>query len=293
MKSIYSQSAGCALQEWKPPRMAEIHNVTGTAYIVAEFRAEENAEPEPLYRDPIVTLFLNDETKKAAGRIAAAFPPVSKMVKIRTRYLDDRLERQLGLGYRQVVILGAGLDTRAIRKQAAGVTYFEIDDAATLALKKASLEDHAIDTRATLIAADYVRDDFVALLNENGFDFNLPTHFIWEGNTMYLASASVAQVMAQIARHIRQFTLSFDYMAVEVISKTTGDPGVSTLADSFAGIGAPWIYGIGDIQTLADTFGLAVVDNFKTGELHRAYWPGRSLDSAIFEYYSLCTLQSR
>ena len=108
--------------------MAAIRNVTGTAFVVAEFRAEENKEIRPLYRDPIVPLFLNEETKKAAERIFASFPPIKKIVRIRTRYLDDQLDNQLHLDYRQVVVLGAGLDTRAIRKPSPTVDYFEIDD---------------------------------------------------------------------------------------------------------------------------------------------------------------------
>lgn len=105
--------------------MTAIQNVTGTAFVVAEFRADENSAAHPLYEDRIVPMFLNGETRQAAERISNAFPPVTKMVKLRTRYLDDWLERQLQCGYQQVVILGAGLDTRAVRKQAAGVTYYE------------------------------------------------------------------------------------------------------------------------------------------------------------------------
>ena len=113
--------------------MTVIRNVTGTAFVVAEFRAEET---DPLYRDTIAPLFLDEETRKAAERIFASYLQSKKMVRIRTRYLDEQLQ----LGYQQVVILGAGLDTRAIRKPAPTVTYFEIDDENILAFKKASLE---------------------------------------------------------------------------------------------------------------------------------------------------------
>src|SRR5262245_59549999 len=75
--------------------MARIENVTGTAFVVAEFRAEENVAPLPLYHDAIVGLFLNDETRRAAERVAASFPPVRDLVKLRTKYFDDVLERHL------------------------------------------------------------------------------------------------------------------------------------------------------------------------------------------------------
>ena len=106
--------------------MTRIQDVTGTAFIVAEYRARENAEADPLYVDQIVPLFLDERTRQAANGISADFPAAEKMVRLRTRYFDDRLDEQLSLGRRQVVILGSGLDTRAVRKQSPGVAYFEI-----------------------------------------------------------------------------------------------------------------------------------------------------------------------
>ena len=70
--------------------MARIENVSGTAFVVAEFRAEENAEAAPLYRDSVVGLFLTEETKRAAERVAASFPPVKDLVKIRRDELDGK-----------------------------------------------------------------------------------------------------------------------------------------------------------------------------------------------------------
>ena len=152
---------------------------------------------------------------------------------------------------RQVVILGAGLDTRAVRKPAAGVTYFEIDDAATLSVKQACYQQQGIDVNVKFIPGNYVTDGLIALLEQNDFDFDLPTYLIWEGNTMYLPLDSDKQILTQLRKHVRRFRLSFDYMAEAVISKTTGDPGITRLVESFAAMGAPWLSGIRDIQSLA------------------------------------------
>jgi O-methyltransferase involved in polyketide biosynthesis len=62
--------------------MAQIKNVPGTAFVVAEFRAEENDEAQPLYRDSIVKLFLSEDSKQAAERVAASLPRVKEIVKI-------------------------------------------------------------------------------------------------------------------------------------------------------------------------------------------------------------------
>lgn len=272
--------------------MAEIQNVTGTAFIVAEFRAEENAAAQPLYTDPIVPLFLNEETKRAAARMSEAFPAVKKIVRIRTRYLDDRLDRQLHLGCGQVVILGAGLDTRSIRKQAPNVAFFEIDDENTLNFKKARLEENALNSRVTFIPGNYVTDNLVQLLKTNRFDFTRPTHLIWEGNTMYLTAPSIRQVMRDLAQHVSRFTLSFDYFKDGVIEKATGDAAVTGIVERFEAMGAPWISGVEDLQSLADDAGMTIVDDVATAELHQTYWPDEPLDSPIFDYYFLCTLES-
>src|SRR5262245_3500440 len=144
--------------------MTAIENVSGTAFVVAEFRAEENDEAAPLYRDDVVELFLNEETRRAAGRVAASFQQVREVVRIRTKYFDDMLEQRLRSGARQIVILSAGLDTRAVRKSAPGVRYFEIDDAATLALKRACYRQHGFNADVTLIPGNYVTENVIALL---------------------------------------------------------------------------------------------------------------------------------
>jgi methyltransferase (TIGR00027 family) len=272
--------------------MTEIQDVTGTAFIVAEYRARENAEANPLYVDRIVPVFLDERTRLAADGISADFPAVEKIVKLRTRYIDDRLDEQLSLGCRQVVILGAGLDTRAVRKQAPGVAYFEIDDLNTLGFKKARLAERGIDARVTFISGDYVADDFLRLLETNGFRFELPAYFIWEGNTMYLTGASVRKILADLRKRVGQFTISFDYMAEEVIAHATGDQRTSNFVDRFAAMGAPWRFGVNDIEALAQDAAMTIVDNLRIAELHRTYWPSRPLDSNMYDYYSVCTLIS-
>jgi methyltransferase (TIGR00027 family) len=270
--------------------VSEIKNVSGTAFVVAEFRAEENRELSPLYHDPVVGYFLNDDSRYAAGLVAASFPPCRDLVKIRTRYFDDALELHLRSQFRQVVILGAGLDTRAVRKQTPGVTYFEIDDPETLTLKAACYREQGIDVDVRFIPGNYVTDGLIDLLRRNGFDFDLPTYFIWEGNTMYLPLETVKSVLTEIRRHVTRFRMSFDYMAEAVVSKTTGDPGITSLVESFATMGAPWLSGIHDVASLARELSLTLIENVKTSELYQTYWLRRPMTSPIFTFYSVCTL---
>jgi methyltransferase (TIGR00027 family) len=271
--------------------MSRITEVSGTAFVVAEYRAEENREPAPIYRDPVVGLFLTHASCQAAERVSSRFPAVKDMVKTRTRYFDDMLDAQIVAGIRQVVILGAGLDTRAVRKHSTDVRYFEIDDAATMELKRRCYADACIDAGVTLISGNYVTDGLIDLLRLNGFDFDLPTYLIWEGNVMYMPLAIDKDTMRQLKRHMRRFRLSFDYLTEAVITKTTGDASLSALVESFEAMNAPWLSGIDDIDGLARELGLHVVEDVTTGELYHQY-RGRPCSSPIFKHYSICTLQA-
>ena len=271
--------------------MSTIKDVSGTAFVVAEYRAEESEEPAPIYDDPVVRLFLSDASHQAAERVASRFPAVKDMVKTRTRYFDDVLDAQIAAGVGQVVILGAGLDTRAVRKRSPGVRYFEIDDPATMELKRQCYANARVEVGVTLIPGNYVTDRLIDLLRSCDFEFDVPTYLIWEGTVMYMPLVNDKHTMLELKRHVKRFRLSFDYLTQAVITKTTGDASLTILVESFEAMGAPWLSGIDDIGTLAAELGLRVVENFTTGELYRRY-RGRPGSSPIFQHYSICTLES-
>ena len=270
--------------------MSEIKNVSGTAFIIAEFRAEENAAPEPLYRDEIVELFLDRNSKQVAHQVAQSFPPVKDMVKLRTRYFDDVLAQQLALGCRQVVILGSGLDTRAVRMPAPEVRYFEIDQAATLQLKAERLAANGIAAEVTYIPGDYVKDDLIALLENNQFDFQLPTYFLWEGNITYLQREDIIAVLDAIRNHVEHFKLSLDYLLDQVIAKTTGYVELDDYIEQLEQRGAPWVTGFNDMTCFITSLGLDIVETYSAAQLHDRYRPQLPLPSPIFQFYFVCTV---
>jgi methyltransferase (TIGR00027 family) len=270
--------------------MTEVKDVTGTAFVVAEFRARENAEPHPLYNDLVVLIFLDARTKRAADAIEADFPAGAKMPRLRTRYFDDRLDEHLARGCRQVVILGSGLDTRGVRKRAPGVAYFEIDDPSTISFKRTRMAERDIDAPIHFIAGNYVSSGVVPLLEANGFDCDLRSLFIWEGNTMYLTEPAVIKVLRDLRSRVPALAISFDYMDKAVVARTTGEAGTTGFVERFASMGAPWHYGIDDLGALARTTAMKVADAMTVGDVHRKFWPERPLESIIYDHYSLCTL---
>lgn len=108
---------------------------------------------------------------------------------------------------------------------------------------------------------------------------------------MYLPLESNQDLIRQLKKYLKHFRLSFDYVADAVISKTTGDPGITRLVESFSSMGAPWLCGIRDLDAFADEMNLKVIENFKTAELYETYWHDRPFTSPIFKYYSVCTLE--
>ena len=275
----------------KGERLA-MKNVTGTAFIVAEFRAEENEEAIPLYTDNVVKIWLNEETKKIADQIAHNSPAAKEMVKLRTKYFDDVLSNQILGGCKQVVILGSGLDTRAARINGEGVIYFEIDDPATLQLKAETLKANKISANVRYIPGDYIKDGLISLLKQSEVDFALSTYFLWEGNTTLLAQKDVIFVLEQIRDNVPNFRVSFDYMSDKVILRTTGYQDINDYIDKYESMYAPWITGFENIAALADELNLKVIENFSTADLQAQYRPGRSLESNLFKFYFVCTLEN-
>ena len=206
----------------------EVTSVTGTAFVVAEYRAEENYAVEPLYRDEVVGIYLSAASRRAAAQVAGEFTEVRELVKLRTRYYDDMLERQILAGCRQVVVLGAGLDTRAVRKAAPGVRFFEIDDRA---------------------------------------------------------------ILRQLAGGVAQVRVSFDYFVPEVITRTTGNEGMTRMADSFTAMNAPWVTGFADVRQLGAETGLMLIENVTTAVLSHIYRP-RAAAPTFGPYYAIATLGS-
>lgn len=271
--------------------MPKPQNVSGTAFIIAAFRDEENQAETPLYTDQFVQLFLNSEIKETAKSIAQKFPAAKEMIKLRTKYFDDILCQQIALGYLQVLILGSGLDTRPVRQNLEGVSYFEIDTEATLQLKENTFKSNNIAANVRYVPGDYVKDGLVSLLKQTSFDFEAPTYILWEGNTTLIKKEDVISVLEQIRDNFSKFRLSFDYMSDKVISRTTGYDDINDYIDRYEKLYTPWITGFENIEPLANKLGLRVVENFSMTELFNKYRPNCPLVSNLFYFYFVCTLE--
>jgi methyltransferase (TIGR00027 family) len=189
----------------------ETHNelptgVGRTAIGMARVRAEESRRPDRLFDDPYAQAFVAaapdafPEQRPAPGELAAWGTTISVHGVIRTRFFDDYLLAACAAGCRQVVLLAAGLDTRAFRLAwPAGVRLFELDLPEVLAFKERVLAAQAAVPRCerTLLPGD-LRRDWPAALIKAGFEPAIPTAWLAEGLLIYLSADEAARLLTAL-----------------------------------------------------------------------------------------------
>lgn len=145
-------------------------------------------------------------------------PPMKDQTAARTTFFDTALERHLA-GIDQLVILGAGLDTRAYRLKAGKrLRCFEVDAPRTQPFKREMLRKAGVDTtRVTYVPADFEKEDWFEKLVDAGFEQDVPSFFLWESVTMYLDREAVESTLRKIAATASGSVVAFDYFSAELI----------------------------------------------------------------------------
>jgi methyltransferase (TIGR00027 family) len=122
---------------------------------------------------------------------------------VRTHYFDAYFDAAARTGIRQVVILAAGLDSRAYRLNwPAGTAVFEIDQPKVLSYKTSTLDAHGAAPKARRVAvAVDLRDDWPAALIAAGFDATQPTAWLAEGLLPYLPADAQDRLFELVTAH--------------------------------------------------------------------------------------------
>ena len=183
--------------------------------MVAAYRGRASAAEDAICSDPWALRLAGPEGEALSRRWDEHSPSMELWMGLRTRYIDDCVIRALDRGIRQVVILGAGLDTRAARLAREGVAFFEVDQPASQADKHERLsrfDGYPMDA-ATFVPCDFERDDFVQLLEAAGLSRRAPTCFVWEGVIYYLAEEAARSTLRRLASEFDPGSLLvFDYL---------------------------------------------------------------------------------
>ena len=143
----------------------------------------------------------------------------------RTRYIDDCLKACIDDGIKQLVILGAGYDTRAYRfgELKEKVKVFEVDHPATQKVKieKVSRMLGSLPGHVVYVPIDFEKERLDKKLFESGYDKSLKTLFIWEGVTMYITAEAVDETLAFVAGNSgKGSSIIFNYIFRSVLDGT-------------------------------------------------------------------------
>ncbi|HTV21583.1 MAG TPA: SAM-dependent methyltransferase [Polyangiaceae bacterium] len=170
-------------------------------------------------------------------------PSMLHEVAARTSFFDAALAPHFDAGD-QLVVLGAGFDTRAYRLPSASpVQCFEVDTPETQAVKRTMLWRAHIDaSRVRFVSADFERDDWLARLLDAGFDRARPAAFLWEGVTMYLERAAVLDTLRKIASVAAGSSVVFDYFTSEPLTSRSLYMRYARAATRY--VGEPMKFGI-------------------------------------------------
>ncbi|MGE0218855.1 SAM-dependent methyltransferase [Mycolicibacterium sp.] len=140
----------------------------------------------------------------------------------RKRYIDERLSDPV-TEIDAVVVLGAGMDTRAYRiARHSDMAVFEVDQRLNTDRKTAVVRRvlGAVPPSVHLVAVDFERDELMPALAAHGYNTSARTFFIWEGVTQYLAPEAVRATLGQLAAAAPGSRLVFTYVRQDFIEGT-------------------------------------------------------------------------
>jgi methyltransferase (TIGR00027 family) len=151
-----------------------------------------------------VLRFANEHPFASIGRLFTA---------ARSRIAEDALSEAVERGIRQIVILGAGLDTFALRNPHGQIRIYEVDHPATQAWKRQRLAEAqlALPRWLNFVPVDFERDDLGESLAGAGFQHDSPAFFTWLGVVPYLTLNAIGSTLDYVAS-IQNSEIVFDYM---------------------------------------------------------------------------------
>ena len=274
----------------EPGKLSVMHEAlpSATALRVALRRAAHQVvDAKPLvFEDPLAVRILPLDAREELRRTPNADRrPFSAALRAwmvgRARYAEDVLEAGVrDHGVKQVLVLGAGLDTFAYRNPYAQVRIFEVDHPATQAWKRDLLEANGIPVPDSVqhVAVDFERQSLGEQLELAGFEWNAPTAVTWLGVVPYLTVEAFAGTLRVLARCGSGSSVVFDYGQPREVLSPTEQMMRDSMSARVAQAGEPFRLFFTP-ETLAAEMGargLHVVEDLGGKELTARYFAGRT-----------------
>lgn len=215
-----------------------------TALSVAAHRAAHQIlEDGAVFKDPFARAILGpDGDSILAERSGPASAPLRLFVAARARFAEDSLARAIARGVRQAVVVGAGLDTLALRSPHPELQVFEVDHPDTQAFKRHCLARAglSIPSGLTFAPVDFERESLGDGLAKAGLDRTRPVFFIWLGVVPYLTRAAVLSSLEVMAA-LPASEVVFDYSEPLENYPPEARTRVEQMAARAAQAGEPWL----------------------------------------------------
>jgi len=280
--------------------MTGIQKGSITAEIMAIHRATEMLFPEKerVCQDHLAIEFLSpewvallkDREKLIAFAIEKAqkLPGINGAIVARVRFIDEIVLRAVEEGLPQLVILGAGYDSRAYRiaKIKENTHVFEVDHPFTQQIKIKKMEEILGEKpgHVTFVPLEFTKDDLKICLLENGFDPAKRTLFIMEGLTFYLPAGILDAILAFIAKGCGPHNaIAFDYLPPSVIDGTCERPEAINSRMELEGYSEPYRFGLESDKVAAFLAerGFDLKQNVNAPDCKDLYFRGKSQQRQI------------
>jgi methyltransferase (TIGR00027 family) len=263
-----------------------------TAVLTAVARDLYRQEPAPLVFDDALAMGLaGPEGPPLGQRLRRDLPSshllaFSRWVCIRSRFAEDLVEQAAARGVEQYVILGAGLDSFAYRRDDLldRLRVFEVDHPASQSWKRDRLSQLGIQVSDSLVFApvDFEHQTLAYGLENAGFDFGRSAVFTWIGVTMYLTLDAITATLASIARCVPGTQVALTYNLPHHALDSFAVAVTSTFAGMANEMGEPFVslFLPGEIEELLRRQRFGDIVHFEAQEARTVYFAGRA-DVAI------------
>ena len=212
-------------------------------------------------------------------RISEAFPGLHEYMIARTAYFDSKFIDALNDEVPQIVLLGAGYDSRAYRyaKLNSATKIIELDIGPTQNRKKKCLKKAQIDIprQVTLASINFRKESLKAVLEKAGHENHKKTLFLWEGVSYYLQAESVAEMLEFVSHSSqRESVIAFDYtisVTEENINGYGGKEFFESMKEHHANEGIMFAIDDGKAGLFLERKGLKMVEHMENDEIEKAF----------------------
>lgn len=233
------------------------------------------------FADPLAVRILGPDAQAAIEK-ARANPErrgLRLFVALRSRFAEEAAREAIRRGVRQVVVLGAGLDTFAHRvAPEPGLVVFEVDHPATQAEKRRRLAAAGVAEPAHVVyvGCDFETQGLSEALAVAGFHPHEDSFVFWLGVTPYLTPAAVFATLAAVAALPGGAEIVFDYVVPsEAIAHPAARQAHENLAEKVAAAGEPLIgyFDAASLHARLAALGFVTIEDFGAGEIAARYAP--------------------